>query len=261
MKNPELAGKTALVTGGGSGIGRATARRLALCGADVVIVGRRRDRLDAVANEIGSGCRALVADIARDEDVRRLFAQVDVIDILINNAGTVAPIDPVHLADPAAWLANIDINLNAVFLTMRYALPAMLQRGWGRIVNISSGAARGGTTGWGAYSAAKAGVETLTKIVAAEVADGGIRVNALRPGVVDTEMQSEIRATPEERFGRENLEKFRGYHARGVLRDPNDPATLILWLLSPEADQINGEVLSIDDPEVAARIGVAVVTR
>jgi NAD(P)-dependent dehydrogenase (short-subunit alcohol dehydrogenase family) len=97
----------------------------------------------------------------------------------------------------------------------------------------------------------------MTTVLGYELAGTGVRANAIRPGVVDTEMQVEIRAAPEERFGSANLDRFRGYKERGVLRPPEEPARLILWLLSPEADGINGEVLSIDDAEVSARIGLA----
>lgn len=97
----------------------------------------------------------------------------------------------------------------------------------------------------------------MTRVLGAELAGTDVHVNAMRPGVVDTEMQVEIRSTPEERFGSENLSRFRGYKERGVLRPPEEPARLILWMLSPEADDINGDVLAIDDPEVSARIGLA----
>ena len=98
-------------------------------------------------------------------------------------------------------------------------------------------------------------------MLAREVADRGVRVNAVRPGIVDTDMQVEIRSSTEEQFGSENVERFRGYKERGLLRKPEDPARLILWLLSPEADEVNGEVLAIDDPAVASRVGLAPMGR
>jgi NAD(P)-dependent dehydrogenase (short-subunit alcohol dehydrogenase family) len=99
-------------------------------------------------------------------------------------------------------------------------------------------------------------VETLTRVLAVELQGSGIRVNAMRPGIVDTEMQVEIRAAPEERFGSENVSRFRGYKERGLLRPPEHPARLILWMLSDEAADLNGEVLALDDPEVAAKVGL-----
>jgi NAD(P)-dependent dehydrogenase (short-subunit alcohol dehydrogenase family) len=163
--------------------------------------------------------------------------------------------------DPEDWLRNIAVNLHGPFLTCRYALPGMLERGWGRIINLSAGVATGRMAAWSAYSAAKAGLETLTKVIARETGDHGIRANVVRPGIVDTYMQAEIRETDERLFGRENLERYRGYKERGVLRDPEDPARLILWVLSPEADDLNGEILTIDDPEVAAKIGLVPMGR
>ena len=180
---------------------------------------------------------------------------------MVNNAGVIAPISLLADAEPDAWRYNIAVNLDGVFLTCRFALPGMLQRGWGRIVNVSSGSARGTTAGWSAYSAAKAGVEAMTGVLAREVGDRGVRVNAVRPGIVDTEMQAEIRGSSADQFTPENVERFRGYKERGLLRDPSDPARLILWLLTPEAGDRNGEVLAIDDPDVAARIGLEPIGR
>jgi len=254
-----LGGKTALVTGGGRGIGRATALALAGCGARVLVTARGEGEIRAVVSEIhvaGGDAVAVTADIGREDDVRRLFAHVGAVDILINNAGIIGPITPLWTARPADWLENIAINLNGVFFTCSHALIGMVERDWGRIVNVSSGAARGTTAGWSAYSAAKAGVEALTGVLAREVAGRNIRVNAMRPGIVDTEMQVEIRGSREEQFTRENVERFRRYQERGLLRAPEDPARLILYLLTPEAERLNGEVVSIDDPEIAIRVGL-----
>jgi NAD(P)-dependent dehydrogenase (short-subunit alcohol dehydrogenase family) len=264
MNEAALQGKVALVTGGGRGIGRSTAIALARAGCRVVIIARRQAQIEAAAQEIrdaGGDALAIPCDISRENDVRQVFEEAGPVDILVNNAGIIGPISPVASADPDEWMQNIAVNLNGVFLTCRYALPAMLERDWGRIVNVSSGAARGTTYGWSAYSAAKAGVEAFTGVLACEVANSGVCVNAVRPGIVDTEMQVEIRSSSEEQFSPENVERFRGYKERGLLRNPDDPARLILWLLSPEADDINGETLAIDDPEVAAKIGLVPMGR
>ncbi len=262
--SPDLRGRTALVTGAGRGIGRATALALSGCGARVVLTARGSEAIEAVAAEIattGGQALALAGDVSHIDDVQALFARAADVDILVNNAGVIGPIAPVALADPTEWRYNIAANLDGVFLTCHFALPGMLERGWGRIINISSGAARGTTAGWGAYSAAKAGVEALTGVLAREVEGRGVLVNAVRPGIVDTEMQVEIRASSEEQFGKANVERFRGYKNRGLLRDPRDPARLILWLVSPQADGVQGQVLAIDDPEVAARIGLEPIGR
>lgn len=257
---PDLSGRTALVTGAGRGIGRATALMLGQSGARVIVTARTRSEIEAVAAEIrdaGGEALAIAADVGEPADVRALFQQAGTVDILINNAGVIGPIAPLADADPEEWLRGIRINLDGVFLACRLALPGMLERGWGRIVNVSSGAAGGQTAAWSSYSAAKAGVEAMTKVLGIELAGTGVRANAMRPGVVDTEMQVEIRGAPEDRFGTANLDRFRGYKERGVLRPPEEPALLILWLLSPAADDINGEILAIDQSEVSARIGLA----
>lgn len=264
MDEVALQGKVALVTGGGRGIGRSTAIALARSGCRVIVIARGQAQIEAVAQEIrdsGGDALAMPCDISREDDVQRVFEQTGPVDVLVNNAGIIGPISPVASADPNEWMQNIAINLDGIFLTCRYALPAMMERDWGRIVNVSSGAARGTTYGWSAYSAAKAGVEVFTGVLAREVANSGVRVNAVRPGIVDTEMQVEIRGSSEDRFSPENVERFRGYKERGLLRNPDDPARLILWLLSPEADDINGETLAIDDPGVAAKIGLVPMGR
>jgi NAD(P)-dependent dehydrogenase (short-subunit alcohol dehydrogenase family) len=264
MEQPDLRGRTAIVTGSGRGIGREVALKLAACGARVVVTARTAEQIESVAGEIvGSGgeSEAIPADASNDSDIRGLFERAGDVDILVNNAGVIWPIAQLVDSDPASWRQSIDINLNSVYRTMREALPGMLSRDWGRIVNVSSGSARGTTAGWSAYSAAKAAVEALTSVVAREVASSGVRINAIRPGIVDTKMQVEIRSSSEDQFTRENVERFRGYAERGLLRPPEHPARLILWLLSLEADEVNGEVLAIDDAEVATRVGLTPMGR
>lgn len=264
MTDPVLGGKTALVTGGGRGIGRATCLALAKYGARLLVVARSPDEIEAVAQEVrnlGGEAHPMRADVSSLEDVRRLFETAGLVDILINNAGVIKPVERVANVDPGDWLENININLAGVFLMCRHALPGMLQQRWGRVINVSSGAARGTITGWSAYSAAKAGVEAFSNVVAREVGEFGIRVNVVRPGIVDTQMQIEVRSSVEEQFGRENLVRFQRYKEQGMLRRPEDPALLISWLLSPEAEDINGEVLAIDDPDVARKVGLTPMSR
>ncbi len=261
MNDEALSGRTALVTGASRGIGRATAVALARAGARVVVTARDQRKLDEVVHEIGRGARGISAEVSQETEVDALFDAAGPIDILINCAGVIAPIAPVAASDPHLWKINLEVNLFGPYLTTRRALPHMTQQGWGRIINVSAGVATGRMTSWSAYSAAKAGLETLTKVTAREVADYGVRVNVVRPGIVDTDMQEEIRGTSEEMFGRENLERYRAYKERGSLRQPEDPAKLIMWVLSPECDDLNGEILAIDDPDTAARIGLTPIPR
>jgi 3-oxoacyl-[acyl-carrier protein] reductase len=264
MRQPDLRGKTAMVTGSGRGIGRAAALKIANCGARVIVTARSVDQIEAVAQEIldrGGDAQSIRADVSRAADVHELFESSGDVDILVNNAGVIWPIARLADSDPASWRESIDINLNSVYNTMREALPGMLERGWGRIVNVSSGSARGTTAGWSAYSTAKAGIEAMTSVAAREVADSGVRINAIRPGIVDTELQVEIRSSSEEQFTRDNVERYRSYPDRGLLRPPEHPARLILWLLSPEAQDVNGELLLLDDAAVAAKLGLTPMGR
>jgi NAD(P)-dependent dehydrogenase (short-subunit alcohol dehydrogenase family) len=261
MIETRLEGRTALVTGASRGIGRATADALARVGARVVVTARDQAQLDAVAAEIGHGARGIAADVSQPGEVDALFEAAGPIDILINCAGMIQPIAPVAVAERGLWWRNLEVNLYGPFLTCQAALPHMVETGWGRIINVSAGVASGRMASWSAYSAAKAGLETLTKVMAREVGEQGVHVNVVRPGIVDTEMQDEIRGTSVELFGRENLERYRSYKERGVLRPPEHPARLIVWALSPEADELNGEILAIDDPETAAKIGLTPIAR
>lgn len=261
MNDVSLAGRTALVTGGSRGIGRATAAALARAGARVVLTARDQAQLDAVAAQIGDDARGIAADVSQPDAVDALFEAAGPVDILINCAGVIMPIAPVAVGDRQLWWRNLEVNLYGPYMTCQAALPHMVEQGWGRIINVSAGVATGRMASWSAYSAAKAGLETLTKVMALEVGTRGVHVNVVRPGIVDTDMQLEIRGTSEELFGRENLERYRSYKERGVLRQPEDPAKLILWVLSPEADELNGEILGIDDPETAAKIGLTPIAR
>jgi NAD(P)-dependent dehydrogenase (short-subunit alcohol dehydrogenase family) len=256
-----LDGRTALVTGASRGIGRASADALARAGARVIVTARDQTQLNTVAAEIGNGARGIAADVSQPAEVDALFEAAGPVDILINCAGMIQPIAPLAVADREVWWRNLEVNLYGPYLTCQAALPPMLKAGWGRIINVSAGVASGRMASWSAYSAAKAGLETLTKVMALEVGQQGVHVNVVRPGIVDTEMQDEIRSTSAELFGRENLERYRSYKERGVLRPPEHPARLILWVLSPEADDLNGEILAIDDPETAAKIGLTPIAR
>ena len=192
---PNLKGRVALVTGASRGIGKAVAMALAEAGADVAVNCLERQ---AEAEAVAAGVRALgrrgavvVADVSLAADVERMFAETAAalgpVDILVNNAGIGLRRDLAEISE-ADFDRTIAVNLKSAFLCMQAAWPGMQRRGWGRIVNMTSGAARG-AGGIGAhYNAAKAGMEGLTRGYAARLAKDGITVNAVAPALIDTEM-------------------------------------------------------------------------
>jgi NAD(P)-dependent dehydrogenase (short-subunit alcohol dehydrogenase family) len=202
-----LEGKVALVTGGGRGIGRATAIELARHGADVAVAARSVPEIKEVAAAIrAQGRRALAVpvDLADPGAVAVLISTVKralgPIAILINNA-VVGPFGTAWQLDPADWMQAVRINLVAPFLLAQGVLPGMLATGWGRIVNVSSGAAQHPMERVGAYSPSKAGLDMVTRQLAAELRDVGVVVTGVYPGTVDTAMPARIRAQTEEMVG------------------------------------------------------------
>jgi 3-oxoacyl-[acyl-carrier protein] reductase len=192
---PDLKGRIALVTGGSRGIGAAVAMALAEAGADVAVNYRERaEAAGKVAKDIeatGRSALAVGADVSKASEVakmvERVAAGLGAIDILVNNAGIGRRRTPEEL-DEAEWDATIAVNLKGAFLCTQAVLPGMQARGFGRIVNISSGAARG-PGGIGVhYNASKAGLEGLTRGYAARLAKTGVTVNAVAPSLIETEM-------------------------------------------------------------------------
>jgi 3-oxoacyl-[acyl-carrier protein] reductase len=183
----ELRGQVALVTGGGRGIGRNIALELAAAGMSVAVTGRTRDEVEAVAKEIGG--QALVGDVSRREDVERWFSEVGDIDLLVNNAGmSVSEHDAAWELDPSDWWHVFEVNVLGVYLCCRAAIPGMLARGGGRIVNVASGAAYlPGPTNT-SYSASKAAVHRFSETLALQLEPHGIPVFSISPGLVKTRM-------------------------------------------------------------------------
>src|SRR6187431_1062298 len=182
-----LKGKTALITGGGRGIGRAIALAFAREGIRIAVAARTAAQVEQVAHEIGNGAIALVCDVADPESVALMFERVGNVDILVNNAGVAESATVVNTTDEL-WHRHLSINLSGTFYCTRAALPAMLKNGWGRVINIASIAGKTGAPYIAAYSASKHGLLGLTRSTALEMAAKGITANAICPGYVDTEM-------------------------------------------------------------------------
>lgn len=183
----ELSG-TALVTGGGRGIGAAIARELAGAGMDVTVTGRTAAQVEAIAAEIGG--RALVGDVSREKDVAGWFAKVKSVDLLVNNAGIAGLSGEFVDEEPETWWHVFEVNVRGVFLCCRAAVPGMLERENGRIVNVSSGGAYLPTNGMAStsYGSSKAAVHRFSELLAAQLAPQGVFVFSISPGLVRTSM-------------------------------------------------------------------------
>ena len=237
MTSPRLAKQVAIVTGGGRGFGRAIAETLAGLGANVVIASWNAPELDEVALAIkkqGGRALAQTADVADERQVQELVLAaerwVGPPSILVNNASVLDPIGPLAETSGSSWLRNIAINVGGTYLVTRAVLPGMLDRDYGRIVNISSGAADRASAGWSAYCAAKAAVDQLTRVLALELDGSGISVSAFDPGLVDTTQPSRVRPATAQPLG---------------------PARVVAYLCLAET-QRNGSVVEIGDTEIVA---------
>lgn len=255
MEHPlTLEGRTALVTGAGRGIGRALALGLADLGVVSALVARSADELDqtaALVRERGGRAVGIALDLgapdAAAEAVERAGAEVGHVEILLNNAATVQPLAPSAGVDTVAWAAALHLN-TVVPATLALALlPGMLKRGWGRIVNVSSGIVVNPTfmIGGNAYVTTKAALEAHTLNLAAEIDGSGVTANIYRPGSVDTAMQEWIRAQGKGRLDDVTHQRFLRNHEEGALVTPEHSAAALLRRLTGQG---NGAVWSVTDP-------------
>jgi len=200
LQTLDFSGKTALVMGASRGIGLATARVLAQYGADVALAGRKLDTITAATNALrsqGYTAKAIICDVAHYDSVvsgvTETLGMNGQIDIVVNNAGLIEPLDYLVDSDPKLWGLAADVNYKGVYHTMRAVLPHMLSRKTGVIVNMSSGAANSALVGWSHYCSGKAAAKKLTEVAHKEVGDKGIRIVGLSPGTVATSMMEKIR--------------------------------------------------------------------
>jgi 3-hydroxybutyrate dehydrogenase len=249
-----LAGRRALVTGGGRGIGLAVARALTEAGADVSILGRTAAHLDkAVAS--GAASRAVVADVTDPAALEAAVRQVETggpLDILVNNAGH-AETAPIRRMDRALFDRMIALNLTSVFDGIRLTLPGMVERGRGRIVSIASTAGLTGYPYVSGYCAAKHGVVGLTKALAKEVATSGVTVNCVCPGFTETDLVAGSIETIVAKTGRSAeaaLAELTKTMPIGRLVRPQEVASAVLWLVSDEAAAVTGLALPVAGGEI-----------
>ncbi|HYE16560.1 MAG TPA: SDR family NAD(P)-dependent oxidoreductase [Pyrinomonadaceae bacterium] len=257
-----LGGRTAFVTGGGRGIGRAVALLFAREGARVVVAARTEGEVARVAEEIRSergpgAAHAVVCDVSDARSVAGAFAEArsrlgGEVGVLVNNAG-VAESAKLHDTTDELWQRHLGVNLSGTFYCMREALPAMIARGWGRVINVASVAGKTGAPYIAAYAASKHGVIGLTRSAALEVAARGVTVNAVCPGYVDTDMTAHAVENIQARTGRtaeEALEAIRRMSPQNRLVTPEEVAALALLLASEEGRGITGQAINVDGGSV-----------
>jgi NAD(P)-dependent dehydrogenase (short-subunit alcohol dehydrogenase family) len=232
-----LAGSTALVTGATSGIGREIALELASLGAEVVVHGRSAERGAKTVIEIenaGGKARFVAADLGDADDVRRLAAEAGAVDILINNAG-VYEFGATAETDDATFDKHVEVNLRAPYILVGQLVPAMVARGGGAVVNVSTLAASVPARGAGIYGATKAGLEQLTRVWADEFGGSGVRVNAVAAGPTVTPGATDM--------GPGQIEGLGATTALGRTADAREIAEAVVFLASPGASYVNGAVL------------------
>lgn len=250
----DLAGKHALVTGGGSGIGASIAKTLARAGAQVMISGRRKEALEQTA-ACAANMSAIVADVTDQDSIAKLYRYAETVhgafDIVVANAGS-AESAPAEQITPARWSKTLDVNLTGAFFSVKPALAGMRARGWGRIIFIASTAGLKGYAYVAAYVAAKHGVVGLARALAVETAKDGITVNAVCPGYTETPLLEQAVRRIALKTGRSEAEARHAVMAsnpQGRIIAPQEIANVVLWLCAAESAAITGQAISVSGGE------------
>ena len=249
-----LAGKTALVTGGGRGIGRAVAALLAEQGARVVVAGRTLSELEETAHAVGG--LALRMDAADRASVQAALAELGAragrVDILVNNAG-VAESAPFDRTTDAMWDWMMAVNVGSAFALCRALIPPMIAAGWGRVINLASNAGLTGYAYSSAYCASKHAMIGMTRAIALEIARSNVTINAVCPGWVNTKMVDDAVAKIAGKTGRSEAEARRSLEAMSPqkrLVEPAEVAHLVAMLCSDDAKSIHGQAIAVDGGQV-----------
>ena len=238
-----LKDKTAIITGGATGIGLACARLFSREGARVALFGRRQDRLDQAQKEIGDAAIAVQGDITQEKDTVRLVEttvkQLGRVDILINNAGIFGG-GPIHEMEDSAWDETFDINMRGVFQLVRKTLSEMVTQGSGNIIHISSVLGMRAIPGTAAYNASKGALNQFSQSIAVEYGGQCIRSNSICPGMIETEMTEELRSD------KALMEEFLKRYPLGRFGKSEEVAQACLFLASEESAFITGITLPVD---------------
>ena len=256
IAGPSLAGRHALVTGAGRGIGAAIVNMLASQGAKIALSGRDAAALDDVAASLPTDTHVAIADVTDAKAVERAVADAEdalgPIDILVNNAG-IAASAPFRKLDAEHWNRILSVNLTGVYHCTQAALPGMADRGWGRIVNVASVAGLRGYAYTAAYCAAKHGVIGLTRSLAMETAKSGVTVNAVCPGYTETDMVSQALENIRAKTGRSEdqaLAELTKFNPQGRLTRPDEVANAVAWLCDARSDGITGQAIVVAGGEI-----------
>ncbi|MDB4132573.1 SDR family oxidoreductase [Amylibacter sp.] len=247
----DFTNKTIIITGASRGIGEASANYFSNLNANVVLAARSKSKIAEIADKLGKNALAIECNVADPTQVNNLMVKSSkvfgTIDVLINNAGIIDPIQRIEHSDPVAWGQLIDTNLKGLYYGIRYALPFMKSNNGGTILNVGSGAAKTPLEGWSHYCSSKAAVHHLTACLHKEEAENGIRTLTLSPGTVATDMQKIIAKSGINSVSELSWEEH---------IDAHWPAMALAWMTTSESDGWLGQTVSLRDKKIRELIGL-----